>query len=159
MLLTRKQILDMHAALGKLPPVKDVRLAFTLAKNKMNVLAPVVEAILDTHKPSNEFNSYQEERLQLCKQYCVKDSIGAPKIENGQYVMPEERSEFDGKFVLLKEKYAEAIEEAENKNKNFEDFLKETEDLDLKMVTLEALTAGLEGEKVDLTGILPIIEE
>ena len=77
------------------------KFAYALAKNKSR-LREEIESLQEAEKPIAEF---ENKRVELCKQYALKNKDGNPVLEDNVYKGVAESFEFQQKFESLKEKY------------------------------------------------------
>ena len=111
--MKRRVLLNLWHALNKLEGQKhDVRFSYFLAKNKV-ALKTEIEALDEAQKPNAAFIEFENKRIDLAKKYSDKDVTGNPKIHNGQYVIFDQKDEFDEEIKNLREKFKAAIESRE----------------------------------------------
>jgi len=125
------------------------RIALGIARNKAvaeEELKLIQEARSNVKMPE-ELIKYDEERIELCKQYADKDEEGNPKLkeiknpETGSkqeiFVFSSENNKELVKKIeeLIEEKYKEAFERKEDIEEEFEDLL--NEEIDVSMVKLD----------------------
>ena len=166
--IKRKNLLDMYNLIMSLSNRGDVTIkaAYALTKNK-NSLAGEHEAITEAMKKidTEKWNEFEKKRIELCKDYCLKEENGSPKIDiqSGQpmFVLdPEKKVEFDEKSKLIFDEYKETIDLHNTQSDDFEKvFLQEEIEIDVYKVKLSELE-NLSGiTMMQLESLLPVIDE
>lgn len=150
MKLERKQVVDILNVLNNMGKEKlSPRIALGIARNKAvaeEELKLIQEARSKVVMPEGLLK-YDEERIELCKQYAEKDEEGNPKeqeVKNpdtGQkqsiFVFSPENNKELTKAIekLIENKYKDAFEEKDAIEEEFEDLL--NEEIDVSMVKLD----------------------
>jgi hypothetical protein len=154
MLLRRKQVLEIDAALGALAQhAKGVKLAYAIAKNRAS-LRGEVEAIREADKPTAEFLTYEERRIAAAKAHAKKDAQGEPVIAGNAYVL-EDQAAFDATLGAIRQQHAEAIAAREAQLVELGKLLDDAVEVALHRVKLEAIEApGAIAEDVAIADLL-----
>lgn len=158
MLIKRRKIGDIYQAIEALAPhVKGAKLGYALAKCRSK-LAPEIEALRSAAKPSDEYMKYEHRRIGACEAHAKRGEDGKPlKVRRGlveEYVF-EDQDAFEKTLAVIQEQHGAVIAEQEAKNAEIDELLDGEADVDLHMVSLEQLEAGL---PEDMTG-LPLLLE
>jgi len=101
-----------------------VKFSYFVAKNKV-MIKEEYGALDEARKPDPIYTEYDSKRAKLAHELSDKDVNGQPKIENGNFVIIENFEKFKKSLDELKEQYAEAIKEQEQRVKDFEALLDE----------------------------------
>jgi len=101
-----------------------VKFSYFVAKNKV-MIKEEYGALDEARKPDPIYTEYDSKRAALAHELADKDTNGQPKIENGNFVIIENFEKFKKSLDELKEQYAEAIKEQEQRIKDFEALLDE----------------------------------
>lgn len=119
-----------------------IKFTYALAKNK-KILSTEVESIQEAISPSEEFKTFEGERLSLCRDMSKKDENGEAIIINGREFDIEDMDEFEAKLNDLKDNYKETIDKEMEKNKQALEMLEEEVDLDLAQLHLDYFPEGI----------------
>ena len=76
--------------LNKLNQLKGAKLNYALIKN-IKMLDLEIEDLKKTIEPTESFKKHEEERITLCKTFCVKDDKNEPILKSGE----NNQKEFD----------------------------------------------------------------
>ena len=118
-------MITLHQRLASLEGRKfSVKFSYFVAKNKV-MIKDEYGALDEARKPDPKFTEYDAQRAKLAHELADRDDKGQPRIEGGNFVIVEKIEEFKEKLDSLKETYADAIKEQEQKNKDFEALLDE----------------------------------
>lgn len=155
MKLTRRKIMDMYNVTNTLTDVKNIKVAYAIAKNRRTALQPTIDALQEVQKPSAKFTEFDNKRVEICKSF--SDNI----VENGNYkIRPEDQEVFNQKLKDLQDEYKETIDDQNNKQQQIDAFLGEEEEITLHTFTLEQLEVALPSIDVKvLDGIYDMIKE
>lgn len=159
--MKRGELLELHASLQRVSGFKGRNFAYAVAKNRKFVKREIdeMQLLLD---PSPEYQKYDEERIELCKQFADKDDKGEPMLEpnaQGQptFVGLDPNPEFQEKVDELKEKYSDAMNERDEKVKEYRELLEKDGTFNLYAIRLSQIPDEITGEQ--LTGIMILIED
>lgn len=152
MQIQREKLVAMFGLINRLLNQKtSVRFHYLLLKNK-KLLQPEIEAIQEAQQidPPAGHNEFNDKRIELCKEYCVKDENGEAVIKQGNYaIIPERKEEFEGKMADLKEEYKGLIEELDKRQEDFVNLLKEHVEVNLTTIPLSVMPEELVGNEVE----------
>lgn len=156
MKLARKEVLRLHEAISAIKGKSgNARWTYALAKN-IRTLSGEVESTKEAFSPKIGYQQYERERIQLCNRMAAKDDNDKPLLDNGNFVIVD-MAAFYEELAKLREKYAEALEEQEKLDKEFDKFIEEDVEIKLHMVDPSEIPDGLEPE--ELEGVLGIIND
>jgi len=120
-----------------------VKFSYFIAKNKVLIRDEIIALDKSRHS-SPEYLEYDKKRLELARKYADKDQDGKAIIKDNQFVLTEKIDEFQTELEELKKIYFMAIEEQENKVKDFEELIeRETDFIGLK-INLNDIPDGIE---------------
>ena len=163
MKISREKLFALDVLFNRLGNEKtNVKFHYTLAKNK-RLLVPEIEALKESRTTSDEYNKFQEERIELCKEYCKKDDNGNPVIldpntPQSRYDFEDDQKELlDKEIKPLTEKYKEAIDEQDKKEKEFFELLEEEVEIPFYQFNLKYMPESVLGADVEL--LFDLIEE
>lgn len=158
MKLTKKQILELNEALASVGNLSGVKFAYAVARN-LDKLKPEVDALNKAIAVSEEYAVYDKARLELVKQYAVKNPDGSyktvPLNNSMQYIIKDEEA-FQKALDELRKNHP-AFAEREQLEKDYEILLKEEADVDLYIIPLSYIPEGI--ITAQMNGILPIIAD
>lgn len=132
MKVKRKDLLAVWSVLESIKSSKtNIRTTYTIAKNR-NLILPEIEAIQEATKLDGVLADYEQQRIELCKQFCQKDDYGQPIIESGNFIFDAEgRKNFEEKFAELNAKSPEALEKAKEQEIQIAKLMNDDVDIDL----------------------------
>lgn len=119
---------------GILKVSKKVKLNYFLQKN-INSITKDKEILDKIIEPSDKFKEYESKRIELCKEYCDKDSDGMPIVKNNKYLGLDDNDEFNEKINSLLNEYKNIIDEYQDKIREYEQML--DDDVDIEFVKFD----------------------
>jgi hypothetical protein len=124
------------------------KFSYALVKN-MRKIDTILEGNASYHKnfKVEGEQEYHAKRIELCKQLAEKDEQGNPRIENNQYVLPEDRTEFNAEFEKIKEEFKKTVISLEQREEEFKTYLDEEIEIDIHPVKEEFLPETISGEQ------------
>ncbi len=132
----KRDILETFVAIQSLPKAKSARVQYAFEKNKRLIL-PIVESLEESKKPSDEYVTYDLERVGLCKKFSLKDAKGESVTFNRDFVIdPSRKNEFDAALNKLKEEHKKSVDEYDEKLKEYSAMLEEKEVVNYHKVAL-----------------------
>lgn len=123
--MKRGDVFSLWTALNSIKKEFGFKVAYAISKNK-KAIKDEIEATDSTVKPSEAFEAYDKERMELGKRHAKKDPQGAPMTKRVPNPVGGGMSEsfdianmaaFDKEHEALKEKYKDAVEAQERKIK------------------------------------------
>jgi len=151
------QIFRLANGIAKVGHLKGIKFAYGITKNK-KIIDREIEDIKESITPSPEFAEFEKARVELCKEYAEKDEKGEFKVENNEYVLPEDKKEeFEIRLKALREQHKEAIEGREKQNEDFEAFQKEESKVEFYKIKLKDVPEDISAE--EMQAIDELIEE
>jgi len=155
----KKDLLDLFENLQKLSKLKGVKFSYAMAKNAVIVEREIV-AIKESLKPSDEFNKYEEERIELAKKHSEKDEKGKSKTtldgKREVFVM-EDKIKFDKEFEKLKAKHKEVLDKRKKQIEEYNEFLDTKADIEFFKIKLSEVPEDISVEQMQ--GIQLLIED
>jgi hypothetical protein len=157
--MKRRVLLNLWHALNKMEGMKhDVRFSYFLAKNKV-ALKTEIEALDEAQKPNAAFIEFENKRIELAKKYSDKDATGNPKIHNGQYVIFDQKDEFDEEIKNLREKFKAAIESREAQVEEYNKMLNDEVDFKPTKIKFNQLPKQIESVFLEIFIEADIIDD
>lgn len=164
MKITRKNLFAIKEVFDRLSTEKtNVLFHYNVAKNKR-----IIEAELDSLKEAKQLDenvisklkSYESKRVELCKEYCLKNEDDEPIILDNRFEFNEEGKEaFNNKLKELSESedFKPALIAREQLEEQYEELLNEEVELPLIKFDLNKLPTELLGSDIDI--LFDLIEE
>ena len=127
-MIKRRDIVAVWNVLEKLADKKgpDVRFAYGISKNRSAIKAEV-DAIAAMEKNSEDYEKYEQERVEMCKVYSRRNpETGEPLTydEGRRFAIdPAKQGEFDKATEKLVKKHKKVIDEKAEQQKQVEEFL------------------------------------
>jgi hypothetical protein len=153
-MITNQNVVDLQQGLNQVKNLSGIRFAYVIAKN-LNKVNSEVETFRETIKPSDAYNEYEKERIELCELHANKDEKGKPVIIGNEYDGLAGNKAFDAQMEVLKEKHKEVIDARQKKIDDFNAFLKEESKLELHKIDVNSVPKEITTGQ--LSGIMPII--
>jgi len=156
--ITREKLIAIWGLIGRLAQEKtSVRFHYLLLKNK-RLIEPEVKSLQEAQQPPEGFQEFENKRLACCNEFCQKDENNEPKLDNGNFLIPDEsKEEFECKLEEIKKEHQEVIDTMENRQKEFLSLLKEDVEIDFAPIPLSIMPEAILGGDVDL--LFDLIEE
>lgn len=151
--MTKGETISLYNNLQKLGNLKGVKFAYARARN-ISLVKPEIEALEKALEASDEFKKYDEERVELAKEFAKKDEKGNPvKVKNaqGQEIFDglENNPEWELAFEALKEENKEVLEARDEQVKEQNELLKTASTLQLYKVALSDVPADISGTQME----------
>ena len=153
--MKKGDLFALNAGLAACGGLKGVKFAYAIAKNT-SIVKKEVDIIQEAIKPSKEFQTYEEKRIQLAMDHAKKDPKGQPIIADNRYVI-EDQAVFDEAIKNLREENKDVIDGQKKSNEEYEEMLKEEIEIELYKIGQDLLPEDITASQV--TGIMPIINE
>ena len=155
--MKNKEVLQLANALAQVGNLTGVKFAYGVAKNN-NKLKTENEAFAEATKASEEFAAYDKERLESCRELADKDEDGKPKMEKNNFVITEQKEEFDTRLKALTERNQEVVDAREKQLKEYNEVFLEAESSFVPFkIKMEDVPEGITASQ--LTSIYPIVDE
>jgi hypothetical protein len=157
MKIKREKLISMWGLVNRLTNEKtSVKFHYLMLKNK-RLIEPEMQSLQSAQQPPDEFKEFEAKRMAACNEACEKKD-GKPKIENGNFVILEEkRAEFDATLQKLKDEYKEVLEKITDNQKQFADLIEEEIEIDLLKIPMSIVPQSMLGADVDL--LFDLIDE
>ena len=156
MKLSGSEVVGLHQALVAVAPLKGIKFAYGVAKNKMR-LENELKALQAGMEPSDEYAKYEKERMALCRLHATTDDKGVPQTVGRSFVGLDGNEEFEAKIKELQAEHKEALDAHQVKLDEYNELLKGDFDFDEYIIPLknlpEDITAG------QMSGISALVED
>lgn len=139
-------------ALEKIKNIKNKKLALAIIKNKeiLNNELKNIEKIKNDVHP--DYVHFENKRILLCETYCERDENNKPIIETINGVSSfkiKDMETFSEKYKELLKEYDYVIKDMERNKIEFEKFLDEEADIELKTVSIDDLPDDIDAETLE----------
>ena len=130
--MKNKDLITLNAALQEVSNIKGKDFAYAVFKNK-SIVEKELEIFNKLQKePHPEFQNYEQERNILCITHSIKNDDGNPVIKNNRYEIDAvQQVDFQNEFEDLKEQYKEVIEDMQQAENDYNEFLEKETNIDL----------------------------
>jgi len=143
---------------------EDRKFAYCLVRNK-DILETHVKALRAAQDAvPDSYIEHEKERIELCKEYCLKDENGKckekidPRTKKSVFDLDfEKMPEFEEKITELEEKNKEAVEAKEDFEKQLRELAEEEVEIDFYQVSLDRFPEKISGAELDV--LKPLIKE
>lgn len=147
--MTKKQIIELYQSLYKLGNLKGVKFCYAVSKN-ISMIESEIKTLEKVLEPSEDYQKFDKERIELAKKYSKKQENGEPVVEikNGlqQFVL-ENKEEFEKEIEALREKHKEAIDKKEEQIKEYNKLLEEETPMVFHKVLIADVPADITSEQ------------
>lgn len=166
--LTNKQILELNSAIDMITKSSieievPAFISLSITKNKTDAIA---EGIKNASKSHKKYNEFIEAMKTIAIEFCVIKKNGKPDFidENGKFsynIDEEKQDDFEKCVEQLEIRNTEVIQKEEQRKKDFENLLKETQEIDIQTIK----STDLHGELKDVLSknivkaLIPIFED
>ena len=160
--ITREKLVATWGLTNRLLTTKTgVKFHYMLLKNK-KIMEPEITALQElqtkSQTPPDGFDEFDEKRIALCKDCSDSDENGDPILINNNYQIAEDRKpEFESKLSDLQEEYKEVLGELENRQKEFNDLMRDTVDINFVTFGLSIVPEQIIGTDLEL--LFDLIDE
>lgn len=129
MKVTRKEAVEFYSKLQNLKSGEYNKfLLYAIMKNKIE-LKKIFDEVADKERLLSsppELLNFEQERIQIVKEFAKKDESGQPIIIDNRFDVPEESAaEIQSKLMELREKYKDAFEKNRNDVEEYEKYIAE----------------------------------
>jgi len=145
--MKNRNLYEYLEALNSVSELKGVKFAFTVIKNKKK-LEEELKNLEEAIKASEEFTSYENQRIQLCNVHSEKDDNGQPIIENNRFKIID-LNKFDEELNSLKANYLEIISDREKQINEYNQLLNEDCSLVLSKLNFEDLPQEITTQQLE----------
>ena len=138
--MKNKDLMTLSAALKEVSDIKGKNFAYAVFKNK-NIIEEELEIFNKLQRePHPEFQNYEQERSILCITHSIKDENGNPQVMNNRYeIDPVQQVEFQSEFEELKDTYKEVIDDMQQAENDYNEFLDKDSEISLIKVKFDEL--------------------
>lgn len=157
--MKNKQILDLFESLVSITNLTGAKFNYSVVKN-IKKLQPEIESLQKAFKNSDEFNEYNNKRVNILKKYSRKDANGeaiTKTINKEKHFDIIETEEFKKELDLLISENKDIIEKKEKEIKEFNELLETENSIELFKIKLSDIPDGITTEQ--LAGIYLMIED
>lgn len=158
MKINRQKLIVLNRVFDKYSQMETNSLfLYALLKNK-RIIVPELELLEQIRVPKEDFNEYNNKRVELGKKYCILGEDGEPDAPDDVFQWEEgKQDEFTEALKPLQEEYADAIAKRDDQEKEFFELLNGDADLNLVQFKLKQLPSEMLGAEVDV--LMDLIEE
>jgi hypothetical protein len=157
MKIKREKLVSIWGLISNLVNKKaGVKFHYLMLKNK-KILEPEVESLQKSSTPPEGHIEFNDRRVQLCNQYADKGENGEAKVINGQFIIQEQKPEFEEKMKELKEEFKEVVETMDKNQEEFQALLQEEIDIEFVKIPLSLMPEEVLGSEIEL--LFDIVEE
>lgn len=151
----RNALLEVQQGLLQAGNLTGIKLVYAIAKNT-RMIASELKAMERLTQQKPDYTKYDQERLKLCKEMCVKDEKGVPIIQENSYAGLTGTPDFEKRLKALKKKHQKAVDGREKDMEEYNKLLDEEVEIDIHMVNIKFLPPGVTAQQ--LTGIMFMIQ-
>ena len=145
----------MLTGLDNVKSLKGFKFAIAVSKNK-DLILKEIESIQGAVEQKDAFKTFENLRIELCKEHSVKDSDNNPTIVNDAYVLID-KQKFQEAFISLEKEHSKAITERKEQLAEAESYLKEECEIDFKCIKQSDISDEITSEQI--SGIKFMIED
>jgi len=153
--MKNKDLFRLYQGLNDVSYFNGVKFAYSVVKNKKLIEAEI-KTFEEVIKPTEEFQKYEQKRVETCEKYCERQEDGKPVVENNAYKIIDKIS-FDKELEQLKTDSQEMLDYREQQLKEYNELLDEDTKLELVKVSVDNLPNGITSSQIE--SIYEIIDE
>lgn len=156
--LTKNEMISLYRGLHAVGNLSGPRFVYVVARNR-DYLQKEVDAIQKSLEPYENFQEFEEKRVELAKKHAKEDEEGNPVVigkGNQSKFDIEDQEAFDKELEKLKEEYQEAIDEREKQQEEFNDSMEDEIELLLLELKQEDLPEEITANQ--LSALIPILK-
>jgi len=155
----RKYLLELGNLINHLKGQPyNIKFSYFLAKNRRKIKAEI-EALEETIKPSEEWKTYDNERVEIAKHFSDKDQEGNPIIQGPNYRMTEKLTEFNEDINKLKNKYENVVAERQKQIDDYTKLLDEEVEFDGYTIELSDFPQQLDAASLEVFMNVTLIDD
>lgn len=143
----------------QLNQLKGREFLFTILEN-INLLNIEIEKINKMIEGSDEYNEYQNKRINICNEFAEKDEDGNPvKIMNNdveEFKIDREDKDFIEKIQTLQEEYKDSIADYLKKIDKYNNHLNDDVEIDFKQILLDDVPEDITFELLSVINLFVI---
>lgn len=159
MKIKKQELVDLWKALQQLSKqVYPVKFSYFISKNK-SVIKDEIDILNDLSKAGESFMAYDNKRAKLAHELADKDIQGKPIIQDGSYVLLENKEDFDLQLKNLRESFKTAIDSHTKKLDDLNNILQEDYEFAGYKISLNHLPDEITPELMDIFIKSDLIEE
>ena len=155
------EVINLHNEIinnNEIKKLKGIKLSLLLLEN-IEIIGNFIKKIEKSVQQSDDYKEYEKKRVSLCEEYAEKGEDSKPKTikkdGNTEYVI-NVTDEFNKKMKKLNESYNDAILEQVEKIDEYNKFILEDCELDLKKIDSKLLPEDVSFEVIKI--LKPILE-
>jgi len=156
--MKKQEVLNLFNGLQAVSNLPGAKWSYAVARN-ITKLRPEVEALQKAFTPSEEFNVYDQKRIELAQKYSVKEK-GVPKtvkVGMSEEYLIADKDKFNKELFKLQETYKKTLDERKKQVDDFNEILEEKIEVELYMVDSEYIPEAI--TPAQLSNIMFIIRE
>lgn len=145
--MKNKELLALNQILNEYEKVKGKDFAYMVFKNKELIESEM--KIFDKLKkePHPEYQAFENERMVLCTIHSEKDENGTPVTYQNRYKIKDMEA-FNVEFVELREKYKSVIEDMEQSEREFNEFMENEATVELVKVNFKDVPNEIDADQL-----------
>lgn len=130
--------------------------AYAVAKNLRTITAEteLLRGLMPA--PTEQYTTFEELRVKLCKRWAKKDEAGEPVIAGSTFMIANQTA-FNTDLAALRGKYSETIDERAKQMRGYEALLQEPTDIELYLADLDEIPEEISAAQ--LRDIFEIIKD
>jgi len=156
--ITKKELVEFSNALTRVGSLKgSVKWAAAVDRN-VRYIKDEVENLTEAGKPVEGALEFEKARNELCILHAEKGEDGKPKTnEDGTTYNIANPAAFATDMEELKAKHADVIKQQEAKNKEVEELLKETVEIEVRKISLSIIPDDI--SPAQISGLFPMLND
>ena len=158
--MTRKEILQLNKALNSTGKLSGVRFSYAVSKN-VDILKPEIDALIKSVEPSEQYQEYEEKRVEIAKSHAKKNKEGKELVNiredgNQEYQIKDQKA-FEKELKKLQAEHKDAIDGREKQYEEYNKMLEESVDVNLHTIKLNDIPEDI--TTAQMHSILPMIQD
>jgi len=155
--MLKSDLLVLNQNLNKLGNLSGVKFAYCVSRN-LSLIKPEIESLQKIVEPSEEYQKFDKERIEMVEKFAKKDEKGKAIQVNNNYEIEEgKQEELDKEFGILKMEHQEAFDAREKQIAEYNELLKTELTIVLHKIALADVPQNITVQQ--MYGISDIVEE
>jgi len=152
--MTNQELINLKAGLEQniqgLKSLRGIKFAYALNKN-FKMLATEIETFSEMFMPTEGYKLFEEDRTELCKEFCEKDTDGNLVFTNNNsaYAIDITSEAWKEAYKALEEKHKEAIDEHNQKIEDYNAFLIAESEIELHKISIDEVPESISVEEYE----------
>lgn len=135
-----------------------IKFSYFIIKNK-KLIKDEVDILAKLTEPTPEYNEYNNKRIELATRLADKDKHNNPIIERGNFVIIQNKKQFEEEVSKLRNEHKDAVDEFEKRLSEYNSMIGEMIEFQPYVISIDDLSNNLEPHILELLYDMNMIKE